>query len=474
MLFSSITFLFVFLPMVLLAHLLVPPKYRNLVLLLFSLLFYAWGEPKYILLMLLSIFINYVSGIAVGYAKSKAGKRCLLGIAVALNLGILGFFKYYNFFAESFNRAVGQAFIPVLHVLLPVGISFYTFQALSYVIDIYRGDIQIQKSLLKMALYITCFPQLIAGPIVKYHDIEQQLDDRRVSIQDMACGIKRFCYGLAKKVLISNAMAGVADKVFVLRETELTMGVAWIGIICYTLQIYYDFSGYSDMAIGLGKMFGFTFIENFNYPYIAFSIQDFWRRWHISLSTWFREYLYIPLGGNRKGLACTYLNLLIVFFMTGLWHGASWNFVVWGLFHGAFLVLERAWLGKRLANSKKWLRILNHAYTMLVVMVAWVFFRADTLGHALYYIRIMFSPRHLAWSIFSSGYYLTNSLLLTLVVAVLLCGVIQQRYPALKAASRAIDRPVSRATAVWSILLLALSMVTLISGSYNPFIYFRF
>ena len=475
MLFSSVTFLFAFLPIVLLAYFLTPSKYRNVTILLFSLLFYAWGEPRYILLMLLSIFINYIAGIAVGRVNDKRRKLTFLIVAVAVNLGILGYYKYYNFFVENFNAVLDRTALPILDVILPIGISFYTFQALSYVVDVYRGEILVQKSFLKLALYVTCFPQLIAGPIIKYRDVEQQLDKRHTNLTDMSEGIAQFCRGLAKKVLISNTMAGVADKVFNLGGTELTTGVAWVGIICYTLQIYYDFSGYSDMAIGLGRMFGFKFARNFDYPYISTSVQEFWRRWHISLSTWFREYVYIPLGGNRKGRVRTYLNLLIVFFLTGFWHGASWNFVVWGMFHGTFLILERIWLGKYLKQSKKGFRILSHMYTMLVVMVGWVFFRADSLSHALHYIRVMFSPeRVMAWPDFSAGYYLTNHVLLILVVSVLLCGILQQIYPALDTVNRTNNRSVSRMEALLSIILLTLSMITLISGSYNPFIYFRF
>ncbi|MDO4889070.1 MAG: MBOAT family O-acyltransferase, partial [Candidatus Saccharibacteria bacterium] len=347
MLFNSMVFLWIFLPVLLVLYFLTKrffPAARNYVLLVFSLLFYAWGEPKYIILMLVSILVNYVFGILVDKAPKKGKKRkVLLVLDILFNVGLLGYFKYFNFFTDNVNKIFGEGTITMEDVMLPIGISFYTFQIMSYVIDLYRGEIKVQKNLPKLALYISFFPQLVAGPIVKYKDIDKALDSRKETLEGFSYGAKRFIYGLSKKVLIADVMASVADTVFNGGGgvTGLTQPVAWLGAVCYALQIFFDFSGYSDMAIGLGSMFGFKFMENFNLPYISGSITEFWRRWHISLSTWFKEYVYIPLGGNRKGRKRTYLNLWIVFLLTGIWHGAAWNFVVWGLFHGLFIFIER-------------------------------------------------------------------------------------------------------------------------------------
>ena len=390
MVFSSMTFIWIFLPILLFVYYISKEKYRNIILLIFSLIFYSWGEPKYIVLMLISILVNYIFGRILDKCNKKKNKTIVLIFSIIFNLGLLVYFKYFNFIATNIDNIIGNNVIPNKNIVLPIGISFYTFQIMSYIIDLYRGDIKVQKNLLNLALYISFFPQLIAGPIVKYKDIDEQLQKRTVTIEKFSNGIKRFVYGLAKKVIFANTLAYIADTIFNSNIEFLNMPIAWLGAICYTLQIYFDFSGYSDMAIGLGKMFGFEFMENFNLPYISESITEFWRRWHISLSTWFKEYLYIPLGGNRKGKIRTYINLLIVFFATGIWHGASWNFVVWGLFNGFFLVIERIKLKELLDKNK--LKFINHIYALLVIIFGWVLFRADTLKSALQYMKIMISP----------------------------------------------------------------------------------
>ena len=386
MVFSSLIFLWMFLPIVLGLYFLTKENYRNVLLLVASLFFYAWGEPVYVVIMLLSIGINCVCGLKIGVSDEKKRKKALVW-GVVINLALLGVFKYSGFFMENVNAVFGLD-VEVKKLPLPIGISFYTFQSISYLVDIYRRVCEPQRSLVKMGLFISFFPQLIAGPILKYYDIAAQIDNRKVSFVLFNQGAVRFLQGLAKKVIIANIMAKTADEIFGLGLNDISTPMAWIGIVAYTFQIYFDFSGYSDMAIGLGKMFGFHINENFNYPYISTSIKDFWRRWHISLSTWFKEYLYIPLGGNREGKFKTYRNLMIVFFMTGLWHGASWNFVVWGLFHGVFLVVER------ILQVEKFLRfrLIQTAYALLVVMVGWVFFRAENLSSALGYLNRMFVP----------------------------------------------------------------------------------
>jgi alginate O-acetyltransferase complex protein AlgI len=395
-LFTEPSFLFLFLPVLLALYFLPTLKgsaygkrphagYANVLLLAASVLFYARGGGAFTWLMLGSIAFNYVMAIAVARDRSRAW----LAAAIAVNLGVLAVFKYANFFAENVNALltafhVGSFAVP--HVLLPIGISFYTFHAISYVVDVYRGDATAQKSPVHAALYLLLFPQLIAGPIIRYREIADQLARRVVRIDDFAEGARRFIVGLGKKVLIANNVATAADGIFALAPSELTAAHAWLGIVCYTLQIYFDFSGYSDMAIGLGRMFGFRFPENFRWPYIADTVQDFWRRWHMSLSSWFRDYLYVPLGGNRASKRRMYFNLVLVFFLCGLWHGASWSFVVWGLYHGTFLVVERLGLA---GVVRRFPAPVRHAYLLVVVMIGWVFFRADTLQHAVAYLGAM-------------------------------------------------------------------------------------
>lgn len=381
MLFSTMTFIYVFLPIVCTLYLLIRKELRNHLLLLASLIFYAWGEPKYLLVMLSTIGVNYIFALLIESTKDKnsdlSGEQstsnkglkqhtpliCLI-IALVINLSILGYFKYFNFLCENINLLF-KANIDFIKVVMPIGISFYTFQAISYLVDVYRGDTRAQRNIYKLALFISLFPQLIAGPIVKYHDVNEQIDHRDIDLNDISYGIKRFIIGLSKKMLIANTFGEIADKVFNQDATAVSPGIAWIGAIAYTLQIFFDFSGYSDMAIGLGRIFGFKFKENFNYPYISKTISEFWRRWHISLSTWFKEYLYIPLGGNRKSPTRTYINLSIVFLATGIWHGAAWNFICWGIWNGLFIVIERFFGLNREKNYKWYQSFMLHASCLL-------------------------------------------------------------------------------------------------------------
>lgn len=470
MLFSSLVFLWIFLPCVIALYFIVPRAGKNAVLLIASLFFYAWGEPVYVLLMLGSITLNWVSGLALSVVQKKAARSWVLFGAIAANLGLLAYFKYFDFFAKIGNAVLGGEAIALRSVVLPLGISFYTFQALSYVIDYYRGEIPVQKNWFLLALYISFFPQLVAGPIVRYSDIEHQLAQRETSWEAAAYGVKRFLYGLAKKVLLANTFARTADDIFGLAPEQMSTAVAWLGTILYTLQIYYDFSGYSDMAIGLGKLFGFTFPENFNYPYISASVQEFWRRWHMTLSGWFRSYLYIPLGGNRKGMARTLINLLVVFACTGLWHGASWQFVAWGLYHGMFLLIERVFLGKWLA--KRGVKPLAHIYTTLVFTLGWVLFRAPGLHAALGTFRAMLLPTA-GSAAFPLGRFLDAKLVLLLVLGILGCGIVQTVWPRVRA--RLYDETrVHVWECVYQFALFFLCVMNLVSSTYNPFIYFRF
>ena len=483
MLFSSPTFLFVFLPILLGLYFVVRRDARNVLLCAASLLFYCWGEGGYVLVLLFCIAFNYGMGLWLDRASGTRTSGAVLAVAVAGNLALLIAYKYANFLVDNLNpwlTRTGLHPIALGPVHLPLGISFFTFQALSYVIDVHRRAAPVQKNLLKFALYKTLFPQLIAGPIVRYRDVAGELTKRSVSAEDFAWGVKRFIFGLSKKMLLANTLAVAADGVFTTPAAGLTPALAWLGIVCYTLQIYFDFSGYSDMAIGLGRMFGFHFLENFHYPYAAASLTDFWRRWHISLSSWFRDYLYVPLGGNRAGRWRTYLNLAVVFALCGLWHGASWNFLLWGLFHGGFLVAERMGLGKWLERT--W-RPVRHAYLLFVVMTGWVLFRAGTLSYAGAFLRTMLGLRH---GTETAAPYLNAELALALSVGVLaatpllpfLAGVWSRRMQ-----SGAWPHPLaaSLARGAWAfaevagcMALLVASSALLAAGTYNPFIYFRF
>ena len=386
MVFSSIFFIFYFLPAILAVYFLAPKRHRNLVLFLGSLIFYAWGEPVYVALMLFSTAFNYFAGRKIGRTEQQAQKKRVLTISVVVNLAILVFFKYTNFFLGLINTALPWD-IPYLNLALPIGISFYTFQTMSYVIDVYRGKVAAQKNFINFGTYVTLFPQLIAGPIVRYSTIEKQLTSRRETIEGFSSGLMCFAAGLAKKVLIANNIGLLWDSVHATALPELSALSAWLGIIAFAFQIYFDFSGYSDMAIGLGRMFGFEFEQNFNYPYISKSITDFWRRWHISLSTWFKEYVYIPLGGNRAGRGRAHLNILIVWVLTGFWHGASFNFLAWGLYYALLLMLEKDVLAKLLNKLPK---AVGTVYTLFFVLIGWVLFASDSLTESIGYLKVMF------------------------------------------------------------------------------------
>ena len=472
MVFSSMTFIWIFLPVLLIVNFAAKEKYRNFILLIFSLLFYSWGEPKYIVVMLLSIIINYFFGLVIGKLKKSKTRKIVFIFNIFINIGFLGFFKYYSFISHTINSLFNLYLLPYLEIDLPIGISFYTFQVMSYIIDLYRGNIKVQKNILKLALYISFFPQLIAGPIVRYLDINKQIDSRVISKEKFAQGIKRFIYGLSKKVIVANTLAQVADLTFNAKVNELSFSLAWLGAFGYMLQIYYDFSGYSDMAIGLGKMFGFEFLENFNYPYISQSMTEFWRRWHISLSTWFKEYLYIPLGGNRKGKIRTYINLGIVFLCTGLWHGAAWNFVIWGIYHGFFLIIERIKLKELLDKNK--LKCFNYIYMLLVTLFGWILFRADSILHALSYIKQMFCGKSNSVLVNLNGINVINSkTTFMIIIGILFSGIVQSLLKRIKNNTKIKNLMYALEPCVLAILF-SICIMELVANTYNPFIYFRF
>lgn len=471
MIFSSIIFLLFFLPVTLLLYLLSPRVIKNSTLLLVSLFFYAWGEAEFVLLMVVSIIVNYALGLIIDRHRDQWQARLSLIASVVFNIGLLAYFKYAGFAFDNINQMFSATTYDGSNIHLPIGISFFTFQVMSYVIDVYRGTTPVQKNVLNLGLFISFFPQLIAGPIVRYKDIHEQLTDRRVTLDGFAAGVRRFTIGLGKKVLIANNAAVAADAIFALEPSTIGTNLAWLGVIAYSLQIFFDFSGYSDMAIGMGMMFGFRLPENFNYPYISTSIREFWRRWHITLSNWFRDYVYVPLGGNRKGTLRTYINLYIVFFLTGLWHGASWTFVIWGLIHGTFMVLER--IGLEAVLARLWSPI-RHVYMLLVVMFTWVFFRAESLDYALDYLwrMVNFSGDSLQNPL---ALYLNPELQLVLVLGILFSMPVVQFIESRTADNRIIQDgvvPVLQFTTTSVILFVSLSYLA--SGSHNPFIYFRF
>lgn len=464
MVFSKPIFLFGFLPIVLLLYYIAPRRLRNTVLFAASLIFYAWGEPKLVLLMIATIVVDYCAGLMIErFSEKKKASRAILVAALVINLGLLGIFKYANFMIESINALVGGN-IGLLNIVLPIGISFYTFQSLSYVIDVYKKVVPVERNILNFATYVTLFPQLIAGPIVQYKTIADELSERQESFALFSEGIWRFSVGLGKKVIIANQIGSVWTEISGSPES-LTVGKAWIGALAFTFQIYFDFSGYSDMAIGLGKMFGFNFLENFNYPYISKSITEFWRRWHISLGTWFKEYVYIPLGGNRKGLKRQIFNILVVWMLTGLWHGASWNFVVWGLYFGLILVLEKAFLLKFFAKIPA---AFAHIYSILLIVFGWVIFECGTMGEIINYFRSMFGVGVSFWSN-DTTYILCNTLLLFAVAAV--CSTHLGKVVKAKLSVR--FKNGYWECAIMAVLLM-LSLVFLAGDSYNPFLYFRF
>ena len=470
MLFSSITFLFIFLPLTLLLYYLVPFRMKNYVMLAASLIFYAWGEPVYIILMILSIILNYFCGQDIYEKRDNArAMKMSLMFGVVMNLLILGFFKYYGLLMDTIN-AILPIDIPYRVLALPIGISFYTFQAMSYLIDVYRKEVKPQENVLYFALYISMFPQLIAGPIVRYIDIEEQLKERSINSTKFGEGAMYFIRGLAKKVVLANTFGSVYEQVVAMQMGSFSTLTAWVGAIAYAFQIYFDFGGYSDMAIGLGKMFGFEFLPNFNYPYIAKSITDFWRRWHISLSTWFREYVYIPLGGNRCTPSRHILNLLIVWMLTGLWHGAQWNFMFWGLYYGVILILEKYLWGSKIEKLPS---AVQHIYAFVLVLFGWVFFFSPTLGYAGQYLKVMFGIG--AKGIFDKqGFFMIFTNWLLIVIAILASA--PRGYKLLKKITGCWQSEEVRAivTCAVYIAMFLLCIAFLVTETYNPFLYFRF
>ena len=466
MVFSSTIFLCVYLPLVLLGYYICPKKGRNLFLLIASLVFYAWGEPKYVFLMIFSILVNYIFGRLMDKNRGRQKRmKLLLVLSVVIDIGLLSVFKYTDFIITNVNAIFGSSF-DLLKIALPIGISFYTFQAMSYTIDVYRNDVRVQKNLIDFGMYITMFPQLIAGPIVRYADVQDQLAERSVTTADFSEGVMRFVVGLGKKVLLANQMGAVWSEIYALGG-DVSALMAWTGAIAYTFQIYFDFSGYSDMAIGLGRMFGFKFPENFRYPYQSVSITDFWRRWHITLSTWFKEYLYIPLGGNRCGLARQALNLLIVWSLTGFWHGAGWNFVMWGLYYFVILFIEKLFLLKALDKLPK---LFRHVYALLLIVIGWIIFASDDVSVLLPYLGSMFGANG---AVGGMDVYT----LFTKAVLLIICCVASTELPKrlfLSATGAMNEKAAFTIKSVMTIALLALSMILLIGDSYNPFLYFRF
>lgn len=469
MVFSSLNFLFVFLPIVLVLYFLAPKKLRNLVLFVVSLFFYAWGEPVYVVLMLFSTVVDFTHGILVEKALKANNKRkakAAVASSMVVNLLLLGFFKYSDFLIANVNAVFGLE-IPLLNLPLPIGISFYTFQTMSYTVDVYRGEAKAQHNIISFGAYVALFPQLIAGPIVQYKTVAEQLENRSEGLSDFGYGAGRFITGLGKKVLIANNLGLLWESVKAVDTGSLTLLSAWIGIIAFAFQIYFDFSGYSDMAIGLGRIFGFKFLENFNYPYLSKSITEFWRRWHISLGSWFREYVYIPLGGNRRGLAVQIRNILIVWALTGIWHGASWNFLIWGIYFGIILIIEKAFLLKWLEKIPKF---FQHLYTLLLVAFSWAIFAFDDISQGLGYIKAMIMPKGGLADNYSI-YLLYTQLILLIIAALASCGV----------GKKAVLRLTAQKPATLEILkniafvgMFILSIAYLTDDSYNPFLYFRF
>ncbi len=463
MLFSSISFLYYFLPVVLLFYFIVPKKYKNLILFIFSMFFYFYGEPKYIFLMLIEILVAYVGAILIDKYKSKT----IFTIVLTIHIGLLGIFKYTDFFIQNINNLF-KTNISLLRIALPIGISFHTFQIISYIIDVYNGKVKVQKSFLKLATYISLFPQLIAGPIVRYETIEKELDNRSHSFNDFAIGARRFTIGLAKKVLIANILGELCTK-FAL-ESGQSVVFYWINAISYMLQIYFDFSAYSDMAIGLGRIFGFHFLENFNYPYISKSITEFWRRWHISLGSWFKDYVYIPLGGNRKGKLILLRNVLIVWFLTGFWHGASWNFIIWGLMFGIILIIEKLWLKKYLEKMPKF---IQNIYVLFIVMISFIIFSADNMAVAFNNITGLFGLNKVA---FINEYTIYNlkSYAMILIIAILAATPIFKNLIEKLNKNPYLNKLINLLEPILIVILLLIVTSYLIDNSYNPFLYFRF
>lgn len=470
MVFSSLLFLFRYLPVVLVLYYIVPRAYRNAILFFMSLLFYAWGEPVYILLMLFSTAVDYVNGRFVDYYIKKGQRnkaKIFVILAVVINLSLLGFFKYTDFVIDIINNVAGGTLTP-LSLALPIGISFYTFQTMSYTIDIYRGDATVQKSIISFGTYVTLFPQLIAGPIVQYNQVDKQLKSRKENIEEFAYGVQRFVIGLGKKVLLANNIGILWDNINAMNIENVPILTAWIGILAFAFQIYFDFSGYSDMAIGLGHMFGFTFLENFNYPYISKSITEFWRRWHISLSSWFRDYVYIPLGGSRKGLSKQIRNIFIVWLLTGIWHGASMNFLYWGLYFAVLLMIEKIFLLRYLEKAPAW---VSRIYALFFILLGWVIFAFDNVSRGKAYLAAMFGGLNNSFINGDTIYLLYNNAVLLIILIVASTGVIT------KLAKKKMEKVTISTTIISNIyvlLILFLSVAYLVDATYNPFLYFRF
>ena len=466
MLFSSIPFLYYFLPSVLILYFLVPKKLKNTVLLISSLVFYGWGEPKYVIMMVASIIIGFVSGLLIEATNEKSKKKLILTINIIINLGFLGFFKYSNFFIENFNNVTGLS-LKLLNVALPIGISFYTFQILSYAVDVYRGTVKAQKNLINLATYITMFPQLIAGPIVRYSDIVDSLTERKINFEKISTGLRRFIIGLSKKILLANALGELC--VTFKASDDKSLLFYWLYAVAFCLQVYFDFSGYSDMAIGLGKILGFEFMENFNFPFISKSIAEFWRRWHISLGSWFRDYVYIPLGGNRVKKSKWFFNILVVWFLTGFWHGAAWNFIIWGLYFVIFLVFEKTTVGKFITKT----HVLNRIYTLFFIIISFVIFDAVNMSEAFSYIKAMVGLGDIPLDSNEFIYYFKE------YAVILLLGLIGATPFVKKTATKLTEIKgvkviVSVLEPIILIFLLVLVTAYLVDGSFNPFLYFRF
>ncbi|WP_111931053.1 MBOAT family O-acyltransferase [Clostridium tertium] len=467
MLFSSSVFIFIFLPLVLFLYYISGKKIRNYILLLASLIFYAWGGVNYLKILMVSILINYIFGLLIDKTVDRSHlRKFILILGIILNLALLFYYKYYDFFIENINNILNMN-LELKRIVLPIGISFFTFQGMSYIIDIYRNDGKVNKNIFSVALYISFFPQLVAGPIIKYKIIDEQIRVRKESIDYFSYGINRFVIGLGKKIIISDMLGAISDNIFLLANSSgIDMITAWIGAICYTLQIYFDFSGYSDMAIGLGHLFGFKFPENFNYPYISRSITEFWRRWHISLSTWFKEYLYIPLGGNRRGNV--YFNLFVVFLVTGLWHGASWNFVIWGLWHGMFMIIERV------IRNENWYKkipsFIKIFITLFIVIIGWVLFKATTLEEGLKYLSIMFGLSNFSNITFEYTYFISRKFIVLIIIGIIASTPIFKnifnRYRDIKV--------FELIKTILIILLFIISIIFMVNSTYSPFIYFQF
>ena len=470
MVFSSLVFLFIFLPITLLLYFLAPRKIRNIILLVVSLVFYAWGEPIYILLMIFSSIVDYTHGMLIEKYREQDKKAKLVVLSsVIINLSLLGFFKYADFMILNINNIFGTT-LSELNLPLPIGISFYTFQTMSYTIDVYRRQAPVQKNPIALATYVTLFPQLIAGPIVRYQTIADQINNRKETVDKFAIGLERFILGLGKKVLLANNIGLLWNQIQNTGFDDLTILTAWLGIIAFGFQIYFDFSGYSDMAIGLGKMFGFDFLENFNYPYISTSITEFWRRWHISLGSWFRDYVYIPIGGNRVSKLKVYRNLFVVWFLTGLWHGASWNFVLWGLYFGLIIAAEKAFLLKFI--NRLW-KPIRHVYALLLILIGWVLFSFDNLTDGIEYLKIMFGLGGVPIMNNQFVYYLYTNLILIIILIILSTPVIKKKYE-MQVKGHANSKLQTIVVPSILFLILFISTAYLVDSTYNPFLYFRF